>query len=297
MPSYSAKSGEIFGVLKQLKEEMEGDLSGAQKTEAARAATFAELRSAKTSEIESGEKMAETKEDELAKTDMDLAEAKEDLGQTQAALAEDQKFLANLEKTCAEADANFAKRKNSRLQEIEAVSQTIEILSADDAKDAMDTTFSFFQTSTETLDKRRRDAAAVLRRGAAKSKSPELSMLASSVELDAFTKVKAMIDKMISTLKTQQADEVKKNDWCNAELQENEMTTAKTNDLKSDLEAKIGELESTIKTLADEIEKAKLDIANLQVSLQRASENRKQENMDFQKTVADQMVTVEILAK
>jgi len=255
------------------------------------------LRSAKTAEIESGEKMAETKEDELAKTDMDLAEAKEDLGQTQAALAEDQKFLANLEKTCAEADANFAKRKNSRLQEIEAVSQTIEILAGDDAKDAMDTTFSFVQTSTETLNKRRREAAAILRLGAAKSRNPELSMLATSVELDAFTKVKAMIDKMIATLKTQQADEVKKNDWCKAELQENEMQTAKTTDLKADLEAKIGELETTIKTLSEEIEKAHLDIANLNVALQRASENRKQENLDFQKTVADQMVTAEILAK
>merc|ERR1719352_2036575 len=100
---------------------------------------------------------------------MDLAEAKEDLGQTQAALAEDQKFLANLEKTCAEADANFAKRKNSRLQEIEAVSQTIEILAGDDAKDAMDTTFSLVQTARkqQKLDKRRQDAAQVLRESAA----------------------------------------------------------------------------------------------------------------------------------
>merc|ERR1719231_1865563 len=111
--------------------------------------------------------MAETKEDELAKTDMDLAEAKEDLGHTQTALAEDQKFLANLEKTCAEADKNFAERKNSRLSEIEAVSQTIEILTADEAKDAMDTTFSFMQVSSSEEQtwasfKRRRDAAAVL---------------------------------------------------------------------------------------------------------------------------------------
>merc|ERR1719217_1622350 len=161
----------------------------------------------------------------------------------------------------------------------------------------MDTTFSFVQKSSKKLDKNRRDAAAVLRRGAAKSHSPELSMLASSVELDAFTKVKAMIDKMISTLQTQQADEVKKNDWCKAELQENEMATAKETDHKADLEAKIGELETTIKTLSEEIEKAHLDISNLNVALQRASENRKQENLDFQKTVADQMVTAEILAK
>merc|ERR1719183_1802843 len=106
-----------------------------------------------------------------------------------------------------------------------------------------------------------------------------------------------MIDKMIATLKTQNADEVKKNDWCESELQDNEMATMKTKDLKADLEAKSGQLENTIKTLAEEIEKAKLDIANLQVELQRASEDRKKENLDFQKVVADQTVTAEILGK
>merc|ERR1719172_395640 len=50
----------------------------------------------------------------------------------------------------------------------------------------------------------------------------------------------------------------------------------KTKDLKADLEAKDGELQATIKTLAEEIEK---------------------ENLDFQKVVADQTVTAEILHK
>merc|ERR1719217_494991 len=57
-PSYHSQSGEILGVLKQLKEEMEGDLGEAQKLESERAAAFAELRTAKTEEIETGEKMA-----------------------------------------------------------------------------------------------------------------------------------------------------------------------------------------------------------------------------------------------
>merc|ERR1719191_542263 len=102
---------------------------------------------------------------------------------------------------------------------------------------------------------------------------------------------------MISTLKAQNADEVKKNDWCKTELQENEMSTMKTKDLKADLEAKSDQLKNTIKTLAEEIEKAKLDIKNLQVQLQRASEDRKAENLDFQKVVADQTATAEILNK
>merc|ERR1712227_1142224 len=75
------------------------------------------------------------------------------------------------------------------------------------------------------------------------------------------------------------------------------MATAKATDLKADLEAKIVKLEATIKTLAEEIEKAKFAISELKVDLQRASENRKKENLDFQKVVADQMVTAEILAK
>merc|ERR1719482_1389823 len=155
----------------------------------------------------------------------------------------------------------------------------------------MDTTFSFVQTAVQRNQRRLKQVIAVLR----KDKSPELSMLATSVELDAFTKVKAMIDKMIETLKLQSADEVKKNDWCKDSLQENEMTTMKTTDLKADLEAKSGELEATIKTLSEEIEKANNDISELQVALQRASENRKKENLDFQKTVADQTATAEIL--
>merc|ERR1719253_1480179 len=252
-PSYNAQSGEIFGVLKQMKEEMTADLKEEQKKEGERAAAFNELREAKTAQIENNEKMAETKEDEKAQADNDLAEAKEDLEQTQGALAEDEKMSGNVKKTCDEAGANFEKRKESRLAEIKAVAETIEILTGDEAKDAMDTTFSFVQTAAEKNSKQlRHQAAALLRR----SKSPELAMLATNVELDAFTKIKAMIDNLITTLKQQTADEVKKNDWCKSELQQNEMDTAKTKDLKADLEAQAGSLEATIKKLSEEIEKA-----------------------------------------
>merc|ERR1719428_810510 len=117
-PPYAAQRGEILGIMKQLKEEMEGDLSEAQKTEAARAGAFAELREAKTAEIAAGEKMLEEKKAELAQAEFDLANAKEDLEEVKAALSEDQKFLMNLIKTCEEADKNYEERKRSRLAEI-----------------------------------------------------------------------------------------------------------------------------------------------------------------------------------
>merc|ERR1719183_426908 len=68
-------------------------------------------------------------------------------------------------------------------------------------------------------------------------------------------------------------------------------------DHKADLEAKEAELASNIKALAQGIEEAKAQIAQLQVDLQRASEDRVKENLDFQKTVEDQTTTIEVLNK
>jgi len=141
----------------------------------------------------------------------------------------------------------------------------------------------------------RTEAAEFLRRAAKSAQDPQLSVLATSVQLDAFTKVKKAIDNMISTLKQQQEDEVKKNNYCKAELQSNEMATAKKQTEREDLEAKIATLEQEIKALESAIADAKAQIAKAQLELQRATENRKQENLDFQKVIADQTVTIEVL--
>jgi chromosome segregation ATPase len=295
-PAYQSQSGEIVGLLKQLKEEMEGDLAESQKKESEAAAAFSELRSAKTDQIESAEKMEEEKEDDLASSENALAEAKEDLGQEKKTLAENQKFLKTLKELCTDADKNFQERKAMRLKEIQAVSETIEILTADEARDAMTGSYNFLQTSA-TSNKKRFAAAKALREAAAKHHDPRLSALATSVELDAFTKVKKAIDDMIATLKQQTADEVKKNDYCKAELQENEMSIAKTTDEKAGLEAHSAKLSEDIKALEDAIAAAKAEIEQLRVNLQRAGEDRLTANIEFQKTVADQTMTVEVLKK
>jgi len=298
-PPYASQSGEILGIMKQMKEEMEADLSEAQKTEASRAAAFDELRAAKTDEIAAGEKLLEEKKAELAQAEFDLANAKEDLEEVQASMSEDQKFLANLVKTCDEAEKNFELRKKSRLEEIQAVSETIEILTSDEARDAMNGAYKFIQMrmSTRRVSGRRMAASKALRTAALKFKNPQLSMLATQVELDAFTKVKKMIDDMIATLKTQQEDEVKKKDWCDSEFQANTMETMRKEDLKEDQTVKIEDLATAIKTLTEEIDAAKAAIAKLTIDLQRAGENRIKENKDFQQTVGDQVATQEILAK
>jgi len=178
------------------------------------------------------------------------------------------------------------------------VSETIEILTSDEARDSMNGAYKFIQMSMHTRRMSKRSLAArALRKAAAKAQSSHLSILASAVELDAFTKIKKMMDDMVAQLKIQQADEVKKNDWCKSEFQENDMQTMKADDLKQDQTVQIEDLGTAIKTLADEIEAAKAELGQLQIDLQRAGEARVKENHDFQRTVADQVATQEILAK
>merc|ERR1719444_193506 len=66
---------------------------------------------------------------------------------------------------------------------------------------------------------------------------------------------------------------------------------------QEDLVAKIDKLDNEIKTLESEIADAKGAIAKAGVDLQRASQGRKEENLDFQKVIADQTMTIEVLHK
>merc|ERR1712224_954850 len=64
---------------------------------------------------------------------------------------------------------------------------------------------------------------------------------------------------------------------------------------KEDLLALIEDLELTIKTLASEIDTLKAEIAEMQVQMKRAGEDREKENKEFQATVADQRATQKLL--
>merc|ERR1712137_1139337 len=59
---------------------------------------------------------------------------------------------------------------------------------------------------------------------------------------------------------------------------------------------KIEDLEMTIKQLTEAIDALKAEIAEMQVQLKRAGEDREKENKEFQMTVADQRETQKLLA-
>merc|ERR1719456_1551886 len=127
--------------------------------------------------------------------------------------------------------------------------------------------------------------------------SPRLSMLAASMRSDVFAKIKTAIDEMVKQLKQEQKDEVKHRDFCIDELNQNEKQTDEAYDTKKELQTKTDDLELQITNTGEEIATAKQAIADTQLQIKKASENREKENWDYQTTISDQKATQAILKK
>jgi len=318
----SARSAGIYGIMNQMLEEFESELSTSQKDELQAQADFKALAAAKSSEIDAGKKKLDEMQGEDSSNQKALSDAKEDLQNTRDQRSEDVKFLQNLQTQCNDLDTQWEKRSSTRVAETKAVSEAIAILTEDDNREMLAKSVSFLQARAElSTNAKRVNAADYLRRaasapafeaddllaawhgrstptvGAAAGPRAQLSTLAMAVQLDSFTKVKEMMDKMSAELKKQQQEEAEFKAYCIKELDQNEKTTYDKNELKKDLETKIDQLETLIKRLDGEIEAAKKQIADSEMEIKKSSQTRESENAEFQSVVADQRATQSILKK
>lgn len=323
--SYGARSSSIYGMLQQMQETFEKDLSAAQRAELEAEISFQRLRAAKEGEMQASGKSVEEKSADLAGTNDKVAQAKIDIDDTRNALSADEKFLMDLKERCASADAAYTERSKTRQDEIQAIAEAVQILTEDDARDLFSSTMSFLQFGSqgrrqsskgqavvgrgsqlqqlagrEQQHQRAQAASQILaaaRRHAGNSGGWRLATLAVGVQLDGFEKVKEAMDKMVSELKKQQQEEYEKHETCKKDIDTNEDDTRVKATEKKDLESKIAGLEGNLEGLTKELEELNANTAKAHVALKSASEQRQAENHEFQQVVADQRATVGIIQK
>jgi hypothetical protein len=297
--SHRGPSSAIFGILKGMKESFEQNLEKNAEEEKDAVAKFKALKSAKTEEIKAGEDLVMVKRVEMADAKEKNAKSKVDLEDTNEGKKADTEFLQNMKLKCDSAANEHDKRVKVRNEELKAVSQTISILTGDDAKDLFAKSMSFVQISLSgrSRAKSRDRAANQMRRVALKVRDPRLMAISQSMRLDAFAKVKENIDKTVEALKAEQVEERKQKDDCVMSFQENEKNQAEKSELLDDLKHQIGDLATSIGELSEAIGTLNGEIADAQVEMKRASENREKENHEFQTTVTEQRATQAILKK
>eukprot|EP00747_Dinoflagellata_sp_TGD_P189216 gnl/TRDRNA2_/TRDRNA2_49245_c0_seq1.p1 gnl/TRDRNA2_/TRDRNA2_49245_c0~~gnl/TRDRNA2_/TRDRNA2_49245_c0_seq1.p1 ORF type:complete len:774 (+),score=212.14 gnl/TRDRNA2_/TRDRNA2_49245_c0_seq1:47-2368(+) len=322
--SHQAKSGRVFGILKQMKEEFEENLSTSQKEFSKTQADYEAMSAAKTEQIETAKAKLDEMKSEHANNQKALSDAKEDLERTRSQRSVDVEFLQNLRFTCQDLDKQWAERSKMRTAETAAISKAIAVITEDDAQELMLTTVTLLQVNEgEEMQVRRNRAVTALRKaaqaplfaaddllaawhdrrsagpalGASGGPRAQLMTLSVSVELDAFSKVKESMDSMVSQLKDEQAEEVKFKAFCERSFKDNDKFTYERTDVKEDVEARIASLSTDVGTLRDEIAATKKQVAETQVSIKKASETRESENAEFQTTIADQRATQAVLTK
>lgn len=297
-----APSSEIFGVLKQMKEEFETTQKDGSADETKAQADFTALKASKNREIAAGEDQIDTKTEEQAQAEEGNAQAKEDYEDTSAQLAADTKFLNNLKGQCKNFEQDYQERVQHRTEEISAVQETIEMLTSDEASTAFSKSQSFLQLSAHVVRRSaanlvRERAARVLQRAGVELGSPALVALATRTRKDAFKEVTAKIEIMMEALKKTQQEEADQKDFCNSEFNQNEKQTHRKTDIKQDLETKIEDLSSLSESLQDAIAALNKQVADMHLEMKKASQIRETENKDFQVTVSDQKATQIILKK
>merc|ERR1719163_576762 len=121
MQSYAPASGQIFGILKQMKEDFEVNLADSQKAEKKSVAEYETLKAAKEDEIAFAKEHVIKLDASIAEFTEKNAQAFAELEDTEEQLANDTEFLAKLNEKCAAADAEFQARTKARNEEISAV--------------------------------------------------------------------------------------------------------------------------------------------------------------------------------
>jgi len=295
---YVPQSGEITGILKQMKDTMEKNLADVEATEAQAIKDYDALMAAKAKEIATNQAAIETKTERLGQTNVDIVNLKEELDDTTKALRADREFLANLGTSCDTKKGEWEARSKTRSEELAALAETIRLLNDDDALDLFKKTLPSpsliqMQLSNRALTER---AVKILKASPGK-KDPRLDlvMLALTGKGKSFDKVLKMIDDMVALLGREQTDDDEKKAYCEAQIDSTEDEGKRLANKLSDLDKAMETAKESIATLASEIEALIAGVRALDKSVQEATENRKAENTEFKATVAANTAAKELI--
>merc|ERR1719460_1103935 len=267
---YMSGSGEIVGVLKALKDEMDKDLNGAVGDEEAAAKGFEELAAAKKDEIAAASEAIESKTVRSGDLAVSVTTTADDIEDTTSEMKETEAFLANLASQCALKKKEWAERQSMRAEEVSAISEAIKVLNDDDALDLFKKTLSLSQTSKDmgfiqkasastNVLRARNLVSSLMKKGTMQNGQIahhtelaliELGLRSRSVD---FSKIMAMVDGMIKVLGEEQRDDDNTKSYCDKEMDKTGKEMKATTDALETSEAAIEEMTDESATLADEI--------------------------------------------
>eukprot|EP00403_Amphidinium_massartii_P039253 CAMPEP_0178439734 /NCGR_PEP_ID=MMETSP0689_2-20121128/36334_1 /TAXON_ID=160604 /ORGANISM="Amphidinium massartii, Strain CS-259" /LENGTH=739 /DNA_ID=CAMNT_0020062323 /DNA_START=62 /DNA_END=2281 /DNA_ORIENTATION=- len=300
---YVPKSGEISGILKQIKEDMEKSLAEITEAEDAAKATYEQLIDAKQKEIAAHTKAIEDKTVRVGNAGVEITTMQADLSDTEKAMIEDKKFAEDTLKSCDSKAAEWKEISELRTQELAAIAETVKILNDDDALELFKKTLptsSLMQVASNT-QKQKAKALAILRSAPhARTNGPlsglDFIAMALSGKKVNFDKVFKMIDNLIATLAKEQQDDDHKVEYCEKQLDTTDDKKKVLEQSISDLDIRIEEATDAISTLSDELKTLEKGIKALDKEVAEATETRKEEHEEYTELISTNSAAKQLIA-
>jgi len=299
---YAPQSGEVTGILKQMKDTMAKGLAEAEAAEAAAIKSYEELMAAKTKEVEALTAAIETKTVRVGELGVEIVQMKEDLSDTEKALVADTKFLKDLDTDCATKGEEKEANMKLRAEEQVALADTIKVLNDDDALELFKKTLpgasSFLELKVSFASQRQQALARIAdAKRHSRHHRPELDFIALAIQGKkvSFEKIVTMIDSMVKLLGEEQADDNHKKEYCEAQF---DLSDDKKKELETSIagiETLISDLEGAIATMADEMKALAASIESLDKSVAEATEQRKSEHEEYTEMMATDSAAKELL--
>jgi len=298
--AYEFQSGGVIGMLKRLRDEFREKKAETEKEEMNSKHAFEMRVQDLTDLMENGAKDIEEKKELKALKESNAADDKKQLAATAACKAEDEKTLAAMQAECSEKSQSFKEKQQLRTDEIEAIQQAIEILSGEAVTGNAEKHLNLIQTgagwSLSQLTRRQLRSSQVsvhqhirefIESEGRRLHSKGLALLAEKLAADPFSKVKKLIDNMITRLLEEANEDAEHEGWCDKEMGESKITRAKLTEEIDGLDAVIEQGKANIISLAEDINLLTQEVAEIDAAVAKATEMRTEEKAKNTVTIED----------
>jgi len=293
---YAPASGQIVGILKTMKDEMEGNLAEITKAENEAVESHNGMIQAKNKEISAATEAIEDKTARAGDLAVQITVEKNDLKETLTSKGADETFLSGLAEDCKTKAKEHEEAKGTRAQELVAIADTIKLLNSDEALELFKKTLpspSLLQVRTN--DKEARGKIREQLRKLPRSVNVDVILMALQGKKGGFEKVIELVDKMVASLKKEQEDDDQKKAFCEAEIDKTEDENKELANKINTLETRLDSEAEEIKNLKDEISSLKAGIKDLDSTVAQATEQRKQEHDAYTSEAADNNAALDLL--
>jgi len=311
--TYSAQSGEVVGILKDMRDTFKANLASARTAEASSKAAYLQLKA--TLEKAWGEMndSHSLKQSKLSGNDATLASKKSQLTIAEQTKADDETFLAELTELCDTKAAEYKNRVMMRTNEEAAIAEAISILNSDAAfatfggvsATGAEGATSFVQAKSI---RRHVQAAPDVRTQVRAFLAPKaqgdarLSKVVALLEAsNPFAVVLAEIKKMLNILVEEGTADQNQHDWCVDERTKNEAEKLRQEGIKNGLVSAITQLKDEIENpdtgLKVSIERTTTGLEENDLAQKSETADRTEDNLAYQKDVANLVAAEAILEK